>query len=338
MKLSLVTVPTFLFAGLGSALDSRRDSAPTLTHSRGAVKPRRISSLLINPDAQPDLPTVQAATAAASSAGLNLDDIQGDILIGMKKNQELFYFFSIADVADFKSKLASDILPLITTTTQLLSVSTQPITALNIAFSSSGLNALNVTDSLGDSAFAGGQFADLSNLGDPGSTNWVPEFAGTGIHGVSLFASDTVDNIDAAVSSLESDLGNSITKVYYLQAAARPGSEAGHEHFGFFDGISNPAVNGFTASPMPGQFVADAGSILLNEIGDAVTRPVWARDGSFLVFHQLQQLVPEFNEFLTDNPSLRMDSPFSRVLISWARAWLAMSAVGTRSVLANVKH
>jgi hypothetical protein len=33
-----------------------------------------------DPDAQPDLPTVQAATAAASSAGLNLDDIQGDIL------------------------------------------------------------------------------------------------------------------------------------------------------------------------------------------------------------------------------------------------------------------
>jgi deferrochelatase/peroxidase EfeB len=53
---------------------------------------------------------------------------------------------------------------------------------------------------------------------------------------------------------------------------------------------------------MPGQFVADAGSILLNETGDAVTRPVWARDGSFLVFRQLQQLVPEFNKFLTDNP------------------------------------
>ncbi|KAJ7826287.1 fungal peroxidase [Mycena olivaceomarginata] len=269
---------------------------------RGAAKPRRVSSMLINPDAQPDLPTVQAATAAASSAGMNLDDIQGDILIGMKKNQELFYFFTIADVADFKSKLASDILPLITTTTQLLSISTQPITALNIAFSSSGLNALNVTDSLGDSAFAGGQFADLNSLGDPGSTNWVPEFAGTGIHGVFLFASDTVDNIDSAVSSLESDLGDSITRVYSLQAAARPGSEAGHEHFGFLDGISNPAVNGFTASPMPGQFVADAGSVLLNETGDAVTRPAWAKDGSFLVFRQLQQLVPEFNKFLTDNP------------------------------------
>jgi hypothetical protein len=147
----------------------------------------------------------------------------------MKKNQELFYFFSIADAADFKPKLASDIVPLITTTSQLLDVSTEPTTLVNIAFSQSGLTTLNVTDALGDSAFTGGQFKDLKTLGDPGSTNWVPEFAGTGIHGVLLFASDTVDNINTAVASLEAALGDSITKVYSLQAAARPGAEAGHE-------------------------------------------------------------------------------------------------------------
>ncbi|KAJ7487892.1 fungal peroxidase [Mycena latifolia] len=273
-----------------------------LRHRRGPVQPRRTKSLLINPDAQPDLPSVQEATAAASVANLNLDDVQGDILIGMKKNKELFYFFSISDAADFKSKLASDILPLITTTTQLLDVSTQPVTALNIAFSQTGLIALSITDSLGDSAFAGGQFADLTNLGDPGSTNWVPEFTGGGIHGVMLFASDTEANIDTAVSNLEAVLGTSITKVYALQAAARPGSEAGHEHFGFLDGISNPAVDGFTASPMPGQAVVASGSILVGETGDSTTRPAWAKDGSFLAFRQLQQLVPEFNTFLTANP------------------------------------
>lgn len=152
----------------------------------------------------------------------------------MKKNKELFYFFSIANATDFKSKLASDILPLITTTTQLLSVSTQPVTALNIAFSQTGLTALSITDALGDSAFAGGQFADLKNLGDPGSTNWVPEFAGTSIHGVILFASDTDDNINTEVASLESALGSSITKVYTLEGAARPAPEAGHEREYFF--------------------------------------------------------------------------------------------------------
>jgi deferrochelatase/peroxidase EfeB len=46
------------------------------------------------------------------------------------------------------------------------------------------------------------------------------------------------------------------------------------------------------------------GEILVGENGDADidNRPSWAKDGSFLVFRQLQQLVPEFNKFLTDNP------------------------------------
>lgn len=36
--------------------------------------------LISDPDAQPDLPTAHAATAAANAASLNLDDIQGDVL------------------------------------------------------------------------------------------------------------------------------------------------------------------------------------------------------------------------------------------------------------------
>ncbi|KAJ7154720.1 fungal peroxidase [Mycena filopes] len=298
MRFSLSTV--VLFASLSSALGHESTSA--FKHGKRAVAPRRTQSLLINPDAMPDLPSAKAASTAAAAAGINLDDVQGDVLIGMKKNKELFYFFSIADVADFKPKLSGDILPRITSTTQLLDVSKQPATALNIAFSQTGLTALGATDSLGDSVFAGGQFKDLANLGDPGVANWVPQFAGTSIHGVMLFASDTDDNINAAVTSLEAALGDSITKVYSLSAGARPGAEAGHEHFGFLDGISNPAVTGFTASPMPGQAVVNPGTILLNETGDATARPSWAKDGTFLAFRQLKQLVPEFNSFLTANP------------------------------------
>ncbi|KAJ7799733.1 fungal peroxidase [Mycena olivaceomarginata] len=281
---SKLVAAIFLFSGVVSGA---LDTLPAF-QQRGSQQPKRTSSLLINPDAQPDLPTAKAATAAASAAGLNLDDIQGDIL---QKSQELFYFFSIANATAFKPKLASEILPLITTTTELLDVSTQPITALNIAFSQRGLAALNVTTSLGD-----------ATLGDPGSTNWVPQFAGTSIHGVLLFASDTVDNINDAVSSLESALGDSITKVYSLAGAARP--VAGTEHFGFQDGISNPAVTGFTSAPLPGQFVVPTGVILVGETGDtsASARPAWAKDGSFLVFRQLKQLVPEFNKFLADHP------------------------------------
>nr|UQK85136.1 dye decolorizing peroxidase [uncultured fungus] len=220
----------------------------------------------------------------------------------MSKKRELFFFFSIADPKLFKSHLASDVLPLVTSTTQLLSVSTQPKTALNIAFSQTGLTALGATQSLGDSLFSSGQFSGASGLGDPGTTNWVAAFAGTRIHGVFLLASDTQANIDSTLASLKTALGTSIKEVYSLQGAARPGNQAGHEHFGYLDGISNPAIDGFTTAPKPGQGPAvAAGTLLLGENGDFVTRPPWAKDGSFLVFRQLSQLVPEFAKFVTTN-------------------------------------
>ncbi|CAK5272095.1 unnamed protein product [Mycena citricolor] len=259
------------------------------------------ASILISPEAFPTLPTVKQAAAASSAVGLNLDNVQGDILVGMRKSSETFYFFSVNDGSAFKKSFRSGVFPLITTTTQLLSVSTQPTTALNVAFSQTGLLALNITDDLGDTPFTTGQHADISNIGDASDANWVPAFAGTTIHGVFLFASDTQANIDAEIANVEGILGSSITKLHAIQGAARPGAEAGHEHFGYMDGISNPAVNGFVASPFPGQAVVDAGTILLGEINDPVTRPDWALDGSFLVFRQLEQLVPEFNQFLANN-------------------------------------
>jgi hypothetical protein len=164
----------------------------------------------------------------------------------MRKKKELFFFFGITNVTEFKSKLAADIHPLITSTTQILPGVTPPQTALNIAFSQSGLTALNVTDSLQDAVFPGGQFKEYlhslsfeilsswefssSNLGDPpGSPNWVPEFKGTEIHGVLLLASDTVENIDSQLASLKSALGSSIREIYSLQGAARPDDQEGHE-------------------------------------------------------------------------------------------------------------
>ncbi len=39
------------------------------------------------------------------------------------------------------------------------------------------------------------------------------------------------------------------------------------------DGISQPAVKGFTKSPLPGQLAVNAGQILLAEAGDIIPRP-----------------------------------------------------------------
>jgi hypothetical protein len=159
----------------------------------------------------------------------------------MKKKQELFFFFSIANATEFKAKLHTNIRPLITTTTQLLSVASQPTTAVNIAFSNTGLLALGVTDSLGDALFEQGQASDASALGDPGTVNWVPGFVGTSVHGVFILASDTSDNVINTLVNIQNIFGNVIVEIHRLQGAARPGSEEGHERNAFsniFMGVS----------------------------------------------------------------------------------------------------
>jgi len=74
--------------------------------------------------------------------------------------------------------------------------------------------------------------------------------------------------------------------------------------FGFLDGISNPVIDGFDTVINPGPKIVDQGIILTGRHNDPLetTRADWAKDGSFLVFRYLFQLVPEFNKFLKDHP------------------------------------
>jgi hypothetical protein len=67
------------------------------------------------------------------------------------------------------------------------------------------------------------------------------------------------------------------------------------------DGISQPGVEGFTKTLKPGRAMVSTGKLLLGMNGDSDSRPAWSKGGSFLVFRQLEQLVPEFNKYLTDN-------------------------------------
>ena len=149
--------------------------------------------------------------------------------VGMTKSVELFFFFGISNSTTFKSRLASDIRPLITSVSRILTVDTQPITAVNLAFSGSGLSVLGIDPTtLNMDVFNTGQWADLDALGDSGA-KWIPAFAGTSIHGLFILQSDTIDHVKDELSSIKSAFGDSITELYQLQGAARPGDQAGHE-------------------------------------------------------------------------------------------------------------
>jgi len=104
----------------------------------------------------------------------------------------------------------------------------------------------------------------------------------------------------------------SILKITSVTGDVRPGSLSAHEHFGYLDGVSNPAITGFDANPAPGPAPVRPGVILMGHPGDERQqgnetipneRDPWMVDGSFLVFRYLFQKVPEFDDFVNRNAS-----------------------------------
>ena len=256
--------------------------------------------------------------------------------MGLPKKTQTYLFFQIesARVHDFRVRLGK-LLPLITTAAQVTedlkkiashkkkaaedktTPSLLEMSGVNIVFSHKGLLELGIKEEIGDSAFDKGMFADAEFLGDKGITDankfnpdWVPAFKGV-IHGMILVSGECHATVAKKLKEIEGIFSvgahdATIHEVIRIVGDVRPGKEAGHEHFGFSDGISQPAISGVDTKPNPGQETVRQGIILLGREGDApdvgTTRPPWALDGSFLAFRYLFQLVPEFNTFLEKNP------------------------------------
>ncbi|KAI1753993.1 hypothetical protein F4782DRAFT_545332 [Xylaria castorea] len=272
----------------------------------------------------------------AAPRPLDLNNVQGDILEGLGKKNQSFFFFRIkaGQVSGFRDDLRSFI-PLITSTTEAkrfhetinegkkeASKQGKPFplienSGVNIAFSKKGLVALGITDDIGDPFFEKGMLADAGDLGDD-LADWDANFK-KDIHGaITVTANNktvlerTVDHIKKIFRVGHQDV--TIEEVTRLLGQTRPGAEDGHEHFGFNDGLSQPAVQNVDAGVVsePLENPVRQGVILLGREGDdglvvpggnpqGVKRPSWALDGSLLAFRYLKQLVPEFDAFLEAN-------------------------------------
>ncbi|KAL2064067.1 hypothetical protein VTL71DRAFT_4561 [Oculimacula yallundae] len=268
---------------------------------------------------------------------LNLDNIQGDILSGLPKKGEIFYFFRIKKdlVKDFCTGIG-ELAHLITSVTQCendrqtivkekeraaledRAPNLLEISGINIAFSHKGLRALGIKDKTGDLVFEKGMVADADGedrdqdvdcrptkyLNDDLS-QWEPEFRDETIHGVIIITGsshpklkETLETVKGIFKADQED--GSIAEVTRVEGHVRPGDIAGHEHFGFADGIAQPAVDGVPTVTHRGADTIHQGIILVGRPGDSLKdqRPSWALDGSFLAFRKLKQNVPEFQKFL----------------------------------------
>lgn len=259
--------------------------------------------------------------SAPNPPALDFNNIQGDILLGgLPKKTQTFLFFQIDKnrVHDFRTQL-SQLVPLITTTAQTVKDRAKlnqhkgggliKLSGVNIAFTHKALLLMGIKDAIGDQAFDDGMLAGAQALGDPGKStsgtfapNWDPAFTHD-IHGLITVTGDCHATVDEKLSQVKKVFfvgapNATIHSVKQTVGDVRPGKESGHEHFGFLDGVSQPAVKGVDTKPNPGQETIRQGIILLGREGDSAQRPSWALDGTFLAFRYLSQLVPEFNNFL----------------------------------------
>lgn len=265
---------------------------------------------------------------------LELDYIQGDILIGLQKKAEYFVFFKIVDGANFKRAVRLHIVKRITSgrlTQQRNQViahdrSSGPGTGnhfigLNVGFTQNGMTQLLGANrpQLEPSFERGAEHPEtIKALHDPDRSAWLKQFISERIDGIFLITGRDPQHVNSFHYQLLSFLSDSIKVIYSEIGATRPGKERGREHFGFKDGISQPGIRGLTPilnpvrrpnEGLPGQDLLWPGEFVLgypSQHPDDPMRPgpiaplpaPWARNGSYMVFRRLEQRVPEFRRFV----------------------------------------
>jgi Dyp-type peroxidase family len=265
---------------------------------------------------------------------LDLDDIQGDIVVGLQKDYEFFLFFKIVDRVSFKTMMRGHVVRRITsarlayrrelmfrTRKGSAQKSTEPNRGLNIGFTQDGLTQMIGDERpMLDPSFERGadHRSTIETLNDPPRSAWLSEFIADRIDGVFLITGASRSTVRLHCNELLRSLGASIKVVYSEIGKTRPGALRGFEHFGYRDGISQPGIRGLTrrsnrtTSPdqgLPGQDLIWPGEFVFGYPGqdanDAVKQgpsphmaAPWLRNGSYMVFRRLEQKVPEFRKFV----------------------------------------
>ncbi len=244
-------------------------------------------------------------------ATIELDDIQGNVLRGYTMPAAAYLWLRIVDVAEARA-LMRRMLPQVVTAAPW---SEAPATAMNVAFTFAGLQALGLDDDVLASfpeVFREGMAARADRLGDRGPSapsTWEPGFD-------EAHVLVTVSAVDGAhlEAALESVIGEdaemrAVTLVHLQQAEALAG---GRDHFGFFDGIAQPAIQGSGVAPRPGDGQPDGaggwrevatGEVLLgyrDEDGalPAAPAPPFERNGTFVVYRKLAMDAAAFRRFI----------------------------------------
>ncbi|THU91463.1 Dyp-type peroxidase [Dendrothele bispora CBS 962.96] len=274
----------------------------------GTQKPRYLHRRAIVP-----AETLRLGEIAGDGTALpDLDNVQGDVYFMFPKRWQRFTFFKISNVAQFQKDLDT-YRPKITNSSQTVKDLNEihekggadlDIVSSGIAFTKAGLKTMGIEHQLGDPHFdQGSLYNEKKELGDQRQYDSVFDGDGNN-HGVILLTAGKQDTCKAKMDEIQAIFKGSISVVTTYEGRVRPGDG---EHFGWRDGISQPALKGIAHSK-PGQRIVNSGVTIMGYPGDpvhdnnnAIARPEFTKDGSFMVFRKLEQNVLFLEDYVNKN-------------------------------------
>jgi Dyp-type peroxidase family len=268
---------------------------------------------------------------------LQLEEIQGNVVAGFNKDYTSYLFFALPDEPARARAWLADLVDEVATAQEVKQFNdlfravrkrrgdregVVEAAWMNLAFTHEGLGKLGVDKSqlrLFPEEFREGMRNRKQIVGDVDGNDpdlWPNGLGTRTIHALMIVAADSVEDRNREVLYFVRDAAsNGVSLVFQQDGMTRPDAP-GYEHFGFRDGISQPAIRGLTTSSylqgpdqaVPPQDVIAGGEFVLgyprqqpsDPADDPLTpRPDWTENGSYLVFRRLRQDVKGFQEFLS---------------------------------------
>jgi len=249
---------------------------------------------------------------------LEFDDIQHILLTRAPALTGRYEFLSFRDAACGRAWLAAISDTVLSAAAMLASVDQQR-SWVSVALTWNGLRALGVDEvalATFPDEFKQGMAARSEVLGDTGANHpqhWIDQTTNPELHAiVILFARDGAERARCTAEHAKLLARCDGVKVLSaLDLEATPPFDHAHDHFGYRDRLSQPAIEGSGDLPTPGSGAAlKAGEFILgypDEIGEVFrTQPEHlSRNGSFLAYRRLEEHVGKFRQFLEANGRTR---------------------------------
>ena len=243
------------------------------------------------------------------SPPVELADVQGGILRGYAMPLTLFLMIRFASVEGARAWLTG-VVPHIASAEPW---EKRPSSAVNLGFTAEGLSALGLPATTVETfpvPFVEGMAERSERLGDLGPSSpkeWEEPYAGNDLHGLVWIHARSERQLQRRRDQVMAAAEANGVVVVGEQPGRRP--DDGREHFGYVDGLSQPAIAGVDTPPRhpdgtaperllpPGEFLLGYPT-LDGDLADAIEPPTLSRNGSFLVYRKLSQDVASFRQLL----------------------------------------